>query len=401
MNKHRISSPLIIISEHFAPSTGATAQLVTDLSNALHLKGYNINVITSTSDSSPSSYPVYRLLRPDPRYSTNIFYKSTKGLAFFTRALFWLLSNTDRHSTLLIVSNPPFIGLLGVFLRHLKGLRYCYLFQDIFPRSAILSGILPPSGPITYLFKLLTYSTIQSSSSTIVLSDDMRDRCINDFGLSQKYSVIPNWSVTDSKPSRLTTSTLRQKWGLADSLVIQYSGNYGRLHDIITILEVARLLQDHPFTFLFIGGGAKRSQVQSYINHYHLSNVLLKPYQPLELLSESLSVSDISIVSLIPGAEDTVAPSKLYGILASGTPVLLISSSSSSLSKELIHSGSAVCFNSGDVLEIQRYLLSVLSSSDTLLQKGTNARKHYTSCYGSQYSLDRYIQVLTASGILT
>ena len=45
-------------------------------------------------------------------------------------------------------------------------------------------------------------------------------------------------------------------------------------------------------------------------------------YQPREMLSESLSSADLHFVGLARGLSGFVVPSRLYGILAAGRPVL-------------------------------------------------------------------------------
>ncbi len=53
-----------------------------------------------------------------------------------------------------------------------------------------------------------------------------------------------------------------------------------------------------------------------------LDNVRFLPYQPRERLSESLSSADVHVVGLAPGLAGYVVPSRLYGILAVGRPVI-------------------------------------------------------------------------------
>ena len=46
---------LLILSEHFAPSTGATAQLVTDLALGLAARGHRCRVLTATAGGAVST----------------------------------------------------------------------------------------------------------------------------------------------------------------------------------------------------------------------------------------------------------------------------------------------------------------------------------------------------------
>ena len=47
------------------------------------------------------------------------------------------------------------------------------------------------------------------------------------------------------------------------------------------------------------------------------------PYQPRDVLSSSLSAADVHVVGLGPGLAGYVVPSRFYGILSVGRPVIV------------------------------------------------------------------------------
>ena len=69
-----------------------------------------------------------------------------------------------------------------------------------------------------------------------------------------------------------------------------------------------------------VGDGARRGALQTMAAARGLTNVRFFPYQPKELLHESFAAADAFLVSLKPGLEGYIVPSKLYGILAAGRP---------------------------------------------------------------------------------
>ena len=395
MTFHENSSKrLIVITEHFAPSSGATAQLVADLVQDLAANEHDVCVLTSTSEHSPFFKDVVRF--PFPFYSrTSVFSKSLKGSYFFVRVLAWLVLHSKTFSRVLIVSNPPFIGLLGPLINLFLGKTYFFLFQDLFPRSAFLSGVLPSAGPLATLANVATQLVLTRSLITIVLSESMKTRCLKDYGPMSNITVIHNWSVIPSVCKSKHQSSLLKEYASDNLFTVQYSGNFGRLHDLITLLEAARILSHEPIQFLFIGDGSKRDQILTYSSKFNLANIHLYPYQPRESLSDSIVASDIAVVSLIPGAEDTVAPSKLYGILASSRPVILITKPTSELAllvKE--HNAGFVC-SPGDVLELAETIASISRDPKTLADMQANALRLYQTFYGRDKSFDRYQTILS------
>lgn len=55
---------------------------------------------------------------------------------------------------------------------------------------------------------------------------------------------------------------------------------------------------------------------------YQLANVSFLPYQPKELLPHSLGFADVGIVSLSEGITGLAVPSKLYGLMSAGKPIV-------------------------------------------------------------------------------
>lgn len=386
---------IIVISEYFSPSGAATAQLITDLVSYLATQ-FKITVLTATPSSAAQTYP-YKLIRlcNSRNSSVNLIRKTLAGILFFLRASRWLLLHARSDSLLLIVSNPPFIGAIGFFLRILKSSRYVFLLQDVFPRSAILTGVLPAKGPITQFWTAFMTHVLSASSQVIVLNPLMKQRCIQDFDLSpSKVTSIENWAVEHASTLEKIYNPIARLRDTAGTFTVQYSGNFGRLHDMLTILEAARLLRDHKIKFHFIGNGAKRSQISSYIQAFQLDNVSLYPYQSRDNLSFSLGACDVSIISMIPGSEDTVSPSKLYGIIASGKPVLLVGSTKSHIAQLLIQHQCGTVVSTGDPSSLVTAILSLSNNPAMLRIYGENAKKLYNSKYGHIPSSSKYAKLL-------
>lgn len=383
---------LVILTEHFSPSTGATAQLITDLADDLHANGVRITILTSTASSFSDPYPVVRFSSFSTG-SVDLLSKLLRGVYFLLGTATWLFFRLKSNQCLLIVSNPPFAGLIGLLLRWTKGSSFIFLFQDVFPRSACLTGVLPTKGPIVWLWHVLMKLVVNSSKATVVLSTAMAQRCIREFGTSPELVVIPNWAIFSPHAPLKRNSKLAKEWNLITPFTIQYSGNFGRLHDILTILEAVRLLQTHSIKFVFVGGGAKASQITAYASQYDLKNLIVKPYQPRDKLCDSLSACDVAIVSLIPGAEDTVAPSKIYGILASSRPVVLIAPINCDLAEFVISNHFGLVVEPGDVVGLSSTLIELSSNAPLLQDLSANALHTYKKYFGRHCSTNQYLEL--------
>jgi len=391
-------SRVIVISEHYAPSTGATAQLLDDLCTGLVERGIDITVITSTRPSEKESRHISpRVVRisPPTLARTNLLAKTLSGVYFSVASLVWLLLKAPQYSKVLIVSNPPFIAVNGLLLFLLRRISYFFLLQDLFPRSAELAGILPNGGPISAYWRNLIRLSCLCSSTVIVLSHSMRQRSMLEYKLPKsKFVVINNWAVEHANNISKRDNPIAKAWGLTEIFTVQYSGNFGRLHDIMTILEAARLLSSQPIQFLFVGGGQKYQQILDYKQHFSLENISLHPYQSRSMLPTSLGACDISAVGLVPGSEDTVAPSKFYGILASGKPVLLIGSAKSEIAFQIKSYNCGLVIEPGDSPALSIELTKLVKSPELLITMAHNALKLYKDNYGYSRSIDKYHSLL-------
>ena len=100
-----------------------------------------------------------------------------------------------------------------------------------------------------------------------------------------------------------------------------HSGNVGLSQNLDLIIEAAdRLRSRDRLVFAIVGDGARRPSLEAAAASRGLTNVRFFPYQPKELLHESFAAASAFLVSLKPGLEGYIVPSKLYGILAAGRP---------------------------------------------------------------------------------
>ena len=392
MSSLRKPQRLLLISEHFEPSTGATAQLMTDLAEGLHRRGWSVTVLTATPGGA-LNFPVQRL-GGRGGVAIGLPAKVLRGARFLLGSLLWCLWHGRRGDGVLIVSNPPFIGILGPLLQLSRRLPYVFVFQDLFPRSAVLSGVLPAAGPVAMAWRSLMQQVCRHSATTVVLSQAMEERLRRDLGRELPLEVIHNWAVERGLSRPRAQNAFAKEHGFEDRFTLQYSGNFGRLHDLLTLLEAARLLQHTTMQFVFIGGGAKGGQIEAYQHGFGLKNVLQLPYQPRHKLPESLGACDLSAIGLIPGAEDTVAPSKFYGILASGRGVVLIARHSCDLAQLVLREGCGIVVEPGEAAALAERLWALNGAPEEVAAMGERSRTLYERQFGVDRSIDRYAAVL-------
>ena len=388
---------LVILSQYFYPSQASTSQLMTDLGSGLADRNYDVRVYTGTPSSSPELNKVQITRSPDPLQSSkSILGKLVSSLFFLVGSLFYIIFKVDKKDSLLIASNPPYSGIIGIVFKFLKGGKYYFLLQDVFPESAILSGIIKPETKLIFFLNKLIYLVCQNSEKTIILSESMKKLMECKYPNLRNLCIIENWSIENIPLSIKENNSFANEYGLDKKFTVLYSGNIGRLHDIETLAETIKFLntEQPDIQFVFIGDGAKLKLLKDYQEKFTLNNLLLLPFQPRELLSQTLTACDVALVSLVQGAESIVAPCKLYGMLASGRAIVSISEENSYIDNLLKSGDCGINCPPGNCEQLADILQKLSISPEKVKTMGLNSHKLYLEKYTLNRALEEYEAVL-------
>jgi glycosyltransferase involved in cell wall biosynthesis len=108
-------------------------------------------------------------------------------------------------------------------------------------------------------------------------------------------------------------------------LTVLYSGNLGLAHEVDTIRgTMLRLRDDDRVRFVFAGGGYSRNGLEDFCRRNALERVAFRPYCDLAELGQRLSEGHVGLVTQKMETVGCVVPSKVYGIMAAGRPVLYV-----------------------------------------------------------------------------
>ena len=147
----------------------------------------------------------------------------------------------------------------------------------------------------------------------------------------------------------------------------------GRAHEYKNILKAARLLHSNNVIFLFIGSGSLMDELQYEVNKEGLQNCVFKPYQDRDRLADSLSVGDVHLISLLPELEGLILPSKLYGIVGVGRPVIFIGSSDGEIARYIDRYDFGITVPVNDELKLVDAVNRLQSDSQYMTRLGNNS----------------------------
>ncbi|WP_079710649.1 glycosyltransferase family 4 protein [Paraliobacillus ryukyuensis] len=404
---------ITFVINYFYPDLASTGQLLTDLCRDLQDE-FKITVIAAQPGYAGEKLNSKKLFEVDYLEKIKVIRvklpsvnKASKIsrikyiMSYFGLALVALLREKGT-SIIYTISQPPILGgLLGTLGKLIKRSKHVYNIQDFNPEQA--AAINYTGNTIVYkLAKLVDKINCMYADRVIVVGNDMVETLKNRFRGNElpQYSVINNWT-NEKEIVPLSDNTkeiidFKKKYNLLDKFIIMYSGNIGLYYDLENIITIANHFSDNKnISFVFIGDGAVKNKMKKYTTENNLNNVLFLPYQDKDFIKYSLNVADIHLVVNQKGIKGVSVPSKVYGVMAAGKPILGVLEHGSEAQKLISYS------KSGTVIEPHNYkgIINAINnffemSSDDLKQTGMSGRKYLEKYLRKEISIGKYRELL-------
>ncbi|MDX1584681.1 MAG: glycosyltransferase family 4 protein, partial [Thermoanaerobaculia bacterium] len=394
------------INRYFHPDHSATSQLLSDLAFGLADRGWDVEVLTSRQTYGDPRAPLAEEEKVAGvqirRLGTTRFGRQHLGgrlldyLSFHAR-VYWQLRRDERE-VVVAMTDPPLIGTTAALALHGAQSRLVLWSQDLFPEVAFVD-LLKGSLGIRRILEWLRDLALERSAEVVVLGERMRER-VMEIALRRAGSgaphrripplrIIENWALDESVASGVDE---RERFGLADEhFVVGYSGNFGRVHEFRTILDAAIALEDEPrIRFLMTGGGPRYPFVRSFVREHGLENVILGPYQPRETLGAILATADVHLISLGPGYEGLVVPSKFYGIAAAGRPTLYVGLREGDVARLIERHDCGIVIKPGDSRQLTATILDLSCRAERARKMGANARDAWQRNWTKEVAIERW-----------
>jgi glycosyltransferase involved in cell wall biosynthesis len=227
------------------------------------------------------------------------------------------------------------------------------------------------------------------------------ERYLLSHGLPSRTLInIPNWADgRHLRPVSRDNNEFLQQHGLQDRFVVMYSGNHGVVHEFETIFALIRETSSIPrLCFCFVGEGAWKPRLVETAQAEGWQHVLCLPWirrnQRMALLQSSLWAADVHLVSLRTEMEGLSIPSKIYGILAAGRPVIFIGPSGSEAASIVREAECGYCVEPGDTHGAVRALLAGYHDRLILEKQGASARRYFYAQCDRSIATERFRQAL-------
>jgi colanic acid biosynthesis glycosyl transferase WcaI len=330
------SMRILLLNLYYPPDTSATAKMAETVGNALAREN-EVTILCGRPSYDPAERRAWQLFRTEETKNVRIvrvgstdfprFKMKKRVLNYLTytalvipRALF------TTCDAVLAMTDPPFEGIIGAFVALLKGKRYFYNIRDMYPDMAVGGSIVAP-GLLARIWEKLHRWALRRATKVIVLGEDMRNRIVAKGVRADRVEIVRDGTEILSANARQTQvaqldqeviRTIRGDF----RFVLLHAGNIGFYGAWETLIAAAKQLHGDGIGFVFVGEGAQRAQLESAANG--VSNVRFLPFFPDNKIPSVLAAADAHVITIKRGLEGVVVPSKMYGILAAGKPIVAV-----------------------------------------------------------------------------
>jgi colanic acid biosynthesis glycosyl transferase WcaI len=324
---------VLLLNLYYPPDTSATAKMAKTVVDALAEK-HQVTILCGRPSYDPSERRPWRLYQTERggrgcvirvgstdyarlQMKKRVFNYLSYVFLAVPRALFL------PCDVILAMTDPPFEGIVGAFVAMLKNKPYVYNIRDLYPDMAIGGSIVQP-GLLARIWEQLHRWALRRSSKVLVLGDDMRNRILAKGVDPDRVVVVRDGAEipsSGSPPPTLDHAVIDAIRGQF-KFVLLHAGNLGFYGAWDTLLVGAHGLANDGVGLVFVGDGAQRDRLEAACSG--IPNVRFFPYFPASKIPSVLAAADAHIITIKRGLEGVVVPSKMFGILAAGKPIVAV-----------------------------------------------------------------------------
>jgi glycosyltransferase involved in cell wall biosynthesis len=394
---------IIVISQFFGPDQSSVGQFLADFANGAAAAGHDVRVICGASDYAAAeiSAPAATQRRssetlPDRspgcgtirvvkvRTATFSQSKARKLLSYatFYAGALWRALWIPKPDVVLTLTAPPGLAWIGWFVQQIRGCHHVAWEMDVYPDVAIALDI-----PVAAWTSRMLDFPRRRANAIIALGPCMKALLLHHQIAEDRIIVAENWADGEA--------IVPLPFPEQRPLRILYSGNLGLAHEVETIRAVMESLANSlDFLFMFAGGGLARRELVDFCREHGIGNVSFRGYAPLQDLGANLAEGHVGLVTQKPSTVGAVVPSKIYGLMAAGRPVLFIGPAASTPALLIQRFDCGWHFDCGDEDGVRSLLMRLLEHPEEIREKGRNGREVFIESYDKPAGVARVMHAL-------
>jgi len=407
-----VKKRILIYSLVFSPDGVSTAYLYNDLSLGFKNKGYDVTVLTTTPhfnlikeslDKQPLQKRFFGLFYKSDFNGIKVFHiplkKHKSTLLRMLSFIYWHIMSffvglfLKRPDVILTPSPPLTSGLLAILLAKLKGAKTVYNVQEIYPDLLINLGHLKNTFLINGLKKLERW-VYNGSNAVTTIDKQFYNTIKSRIKKETNLHIIPNFVDTDLYVTESSTKLPAEFLSEPGFINMLYAGNIGLAQEWDLILNLAKEIDEHPITIWIIGEGVKKEYLRSQIEKHQLFNIKLLTYQDRKHMPAINLFADFHFIAMDKSMENEGFPSKVYTIMASGKPMIVVSSNQTPIVSFLQETNAALLVTDHSLSGFKNAVLKLAADKGLRYKLGANGRKIIEEQYTKEHVITRYVALI-------
>lgn len=409
---------LLIYAHYYVPDVASTGQILRELAEGIKDK-FDITVICvvpSYNGIVEDKYKTQKFFREEingikifrirvPEFTKASKISRIKNILSYFLGAMSATFKVGKQDYVFSISQPPILGgLLGVWGKWIKHAKYIYNIQDFNPEQVIAVSY-SKNKMILKLMMAFDKFSCRQADKVIVVGRDMVETLKKRFHNKRvpKHTFINNWIdekiIYPLSKDNEKVAAFKKKYSIENKFIIMYSGNIGLYYDLENIIKV---IKDFPngtktadgrnVVFAFVGAGSILDNLVKYKEENNMDNVIFIPYQDKEDLIYSLNAGDVHWCVNARGIKGVSVPSKCYGIMAAGKPILGVLEKGSECSLIIEETGCGLCCEPGNYNAVKKQIMWFIKNADngTIESMGMNGREYLVRNLTKDVSVNKY-----------
>lgn len=239
-----------------------------------------------------------------------------------------LFTLRNRPFDVVISTSPPlFVGIIGFIISKLKRAKWVFEVRDLWPESAIDTGVLKNKVAIKLALSL-ERAIYRGCDLIVVLTPSFQSSLVASGKASaSKIEEVPNAAdleTIEQAKSTFEHEKIRRQLGVNDKKVIIYVGAHGIANALDQILDAAKLVVQAKVTFLLIGDGMEKARLVKRAKEENIQNVIFLQSVPKHEVYQYILASDIgtSVLKKVDTFK-TVYSNKTFDYMGCEKPILM------------------------------------------------------------------------------
>ncbi len=304
------------------------------------------------------------------------------------------LAYVNKADVIICTSPPLTVGLTGWILSKLMRIPMVFEVRDLWPESAIDTGVLTNKQMIKMSY-WLEKKSYESASWINVLTPAFEDALIGKKRVKKdRISMIPNGADLDIFKPGEKENWVREKHDLQGKYVVTYVGAHGVANHLIQLLEAAKLLLDDPdIVILLVGAGMQKEMLKETAQEWGLNNVCFVDAVPKNEIVDYVAASDVCTAVLKKvDTFKTVYPNKVFDYMSAKRPIVI---GIDGVARKLVEESGAGIYvepeNSQDFVNAVRKLKN---DPDLCKKFGDQGFEYVSKHFSREVLAEKYVEII-------